>query len=287
MSEQNNKALAIPVEKIQLMAEKIAKSGLFPDINTSEKAFTLMMLCQAEGLHPVMALRRYNIIQNRPAMKADTMLAEFNNRGGKVEWLQYSDTVVEAKFIHPNGSHITVKWDIEMAKKIKQGARALITKDNWQNYPRQMLRARVISEGIRTIMPEVCAGIYTPEEVQDFTEPKTETISPDLQPPKAISTEAAESKENPPQEEKPQQPEPQQEKTPDPNETLQKTKELNARFKRARELLGDEDFFYILRKNKVSKLKDIKTVKQAEKILKDMESVANISEAFDGKVETH
>ena len=34
----------MPVEKIQLVAEKIAKSGLFPDIDTPEKAFTLMLI---------------------------------------------------------------------------------------------------------------------------------------------------------------------------------------------------------------------------------------------------
>jgi hypothetical protein len=31
-----------------------------------------------------------------------------------------------------------------------------------------MLRARVISEGIRTVYPGVAVGIYTPEEVNDF-----------------------------------------------------------------------------------------------------------------------
>jgi hypothetical protein len=31
-----------------------------------------------------------------------------------------------------------------------------------------MLRARVISEGIRTVFPGVAVGVYTPEEVADF-----------------------------------------------------------------------------------------------------------------------
>ena len=41
-------------------------------------------------------------------------------------------------------------------------------KDTWKQYPRQMLRSRVISEGVRTMYPGVADGIYTPEEVQDF-----------------------------------------------------------------------------------------------------------------------
>lgn len=41
-------------------------------------------------------------------------------------------------------------------------------KGNWAKYPRQMLRARVISEGIRATFPACCVGVYTPEEVADF-----------------------------------------------------------------------------------------------------------------------
>jgi hypothetical protein len=38
----------------------------------------------------------------------------------------------------------------------------------WKSYPRQMLRSRCISEGIRTVFPGVVVGTYTPEEVQDM-----------------------------------------------------------------------------------------------------------------------
>ena len=47
-------------------------------------------------------------------------------------------------------------------------------KDMWKKYPRQMLRARVISEGVRAICPGVTAGFYTPEEVADFPQTRGE-----------------------------------------------------------------------------------------------------------------
>jgi hypothetical protein len=34
-----------------------------------------------------------------------------------------------------------------------------------------MLTARVISEGVRTVLPAVVTGVYTPEEVSDFSAP--------------------------------------------------------------------------------------------------------------------
>ena len=68
-----------------------------------------------------------------------------------------------AEFSHPQGGKVTIDWDLDRAKRA-----GLIGKDNWKNYPRQMLRARVISEGVRTIYPGVCVGTYTVEEVQDM-----------------------------------------------------------------------------------------------------------------------
>jgi hypothetical protein len=152
----------IPISEIEKMGSAIAKSGLF-GMKTQEQAVSLMLLAQAEGLHPAIAARDYHIIQGRPALKADAMLARFHAAGGKVEWHAYSDTTVSATFTHAQGGSIKIEWTIERAKQADLGI-----KDNWKKYPRQMLRARVISEGIRTIYPGVSVGIYTPEEVQDF-----------------------------------------------------------------------------------------------------------------------
>jgi hypothetical protein len=41
-------------------------------------------------------------------------------------------------------------------------------KDMWKKYPRQMLRSRVVSEGVRTVYPGATSGLYVPEEVRDF-----------------------------------------------------------------------------------------------------------------------
>ena len=150
--------------EIKEIATAVAKSGLFPSIKTPEAALTLMMLCQAEGLHPVMALRRYHIFSGQISMKADAMLGEFMKRGGTIEWVKNSDTVVEAIFETPGlKKPVTVQWTIEDASRAK-----LTGKDNWKTYPKAMLRARVISDGIRMTMPEIISGIYTPEEVADF-----------------------------------------------------------------------------------------------------------------------
>ena len=152
----------IPFGEVEKMAHAIAASKLF-GVKTKEQALGLMLISQAEGRHPAEAARDYHIIDGRASLKADTMLARFQAVGGKVAWVTYTEKEAKATFSHPLGGSLEVSWTIGMAKDA-----GLTGKDNWKKYPRAMLKARCISEGIRTVFPGVLAGMYTPEEVGDF-----------------------------------------------------------------------------------------------------------------------
>jgi len=152
----------IPYQDMQQMAEVAASSKMFGFKNPQE-ALAIMLLCQGEGLHPAIAMRDYHVIQGRPALKADAMLARFQQAGGAVKWDVYTDQEVTGTFSHPSGGSLAVTWTLAHAKQI-----GIASKDNWRNYPRAMLRARCISEGIRAVYPGCVVGVYTPEEVQDF-----------------------------------------------------------------------------------------------------------------------
>ena len=160
----------IPVSDIERMARAVASSKLF-GMTTPEQALSLMLVAQAEGRHPASAAQDYHIIQGRPAKKSDAMLRDFLSAGGKVQWLALDDKRAEATFSHPAGGTVTIAWDIDRAKRA-----ALSGKDMWAKYPRQMLRSRVVSEGIRTVFPGATSGMYVPEEVPDMPEPRA-TVS--------------------------------------------------------------------------------------------------------------
>jgi hypothetical protein len=104
------------------------------------------------------------------------MLARFQAAGGSVVWKDYTDTKCTGVFTHPQAGSVTVEWDIARAKRI-----GLTGKDSWKNYSRAMLRARCISEGVRTCFPGIAVGIYTPEEIEagdaeiDITPSKSDT----------------------------------------------------------------------------------------------------------------
>lgn len=163
----------IPFQEMDQMADAIAKSGLF-GMKDKSSVLALMAVAQAEGLHPATAARDFHIIQGRPALKADAMLARFQNAGGTVEWKDYTDEKVTGIFRHPNGGQLAVTWTIDQANKIglvKPGS-------GWQKFPRAMLRSRCISEGIRSVFPGSVTGFYSPEEVADFTPPTEKDITP-------------------------------------------------------------------------------------------------------------
>jgi len=151
----------VTVDQVERMAIAVSKSGLF-GVKNVEQAMALMLIAQAEGMHPAIAARDFHVIQGRPALKADAMLARFQAAGGKVQWTSYTETKVAGIFSHPAGGSVEVEWTIAMAKTA-----GLAGKDVWKQYPRGMLRARVISEGVRTVYPGVAVGVYTPEEIAD------------------------------------------------------------------------------------------------------------------------
>ena len=162
-------------DEMSRLAESVAKSGLF-GMKTGDQALALMAISAAEGVHPALAARDYHIIQGRPTLKADAMLSRFQSAGGKMEMLEYTDTRVVAKFSHPQGGAVTIDWDTERAKRAGLGG-----KDTWKAYPRQMLRARVISEGVRTVFPGATAGLLAPEEAADMPDVSERDITPEKQ----------------------------------------------------------------------------------------------------------
>lgn len=164
----------IPYSDLQGMADVMAKSGMFG--KSPQQLLALMLIAQAEGLHPARAAQEYDIIQNKPALKSQAALARFQDAGGKIEWIVRSDTVCEAKFSHPQANQITVRWDMARAEKM-----GLAGKDNWKKQPMIMLQWRVVAEGVRACYPACLNRMYLVEEVQDFEPMRNVTPAPEIQ----------------------------------------------------------------------------------------------------------
>lgn len=177
-----------PLQDMQTMAASIARSGLF-GMKSEDQALALMLVAQAEGMHPATITQDYDIIQGKACRKSHSVMARFQTTGGKVEWHALTEQLADATFSHPAGGSLRMSWTMKQAIDAK-----LAGKDNWKNYPRAMLRARLIAEAIRAIYPAALGGMLLAEEAQDLDattpergEPRNMGMADVVQPEKAAS----------------------------------------------------------------------------------------------------
>ena len=167
----------VPFDQMESMASYIVRSKLFGAKDESQ-AMSLMLLAQAEGMHPMSAIQDFDIVQGRPARKTHSILARFQAAGGKVAWQEITATRACGVFSHPQGGSLEVEWTFEQAQKIG----GLTSKDNWKNYPKAMLRARCIAEGVRAVFPGAIGGMMSVEEAHDAEPPARQEIDITPQP---------------------------------------------------------------------------------------------------------
>lgn len=159
----SNELVNVPLDQVGMMAKAVADSGLF-GIKNEAAAFALMCVAQADGIPPIKAAVQYHVIDGKPALKSEAMLARFQAAGGKIRWKERTSARCTLWLSHPQAGELEVTWDMERAK-----AAGLAGKNQWRAYPAQMMAARCISEGVRALFPACLGGFYTPEEVRDMS----------------------------------------------------------------------------------------------------------------------
>lgn len=170
-----------PLAFITTFGTALARSGMF-GCQCDEQGQIIAATCLMEGITPLDFRRTYHIVQGTPSMRSDAMLAEFRRLGGKHKVIARTPDHAEVELIDDGQSHRfsltweqAIKEDFTHARPKGDDADKIPVekwpvKDNYK-YPRkrmQMLWARVVSDGVRTLRPEIVAGHYTPEEVEDF-----------------------------------------------------------------------------------------------------------------------
>lgn len=160
----------------------IARSGAF-GVNSDEAGAVIALMCFQENMSLLQFQRRFHIVSGRPSMKADAMLAAFIENGGKYEVVERT---AERAAIRMTREGQTREFSITMEDAKKAGfcykKDGKTMESNWVRIPKNMLWARVVSDGVRVMDPRVNAGIYTPEEVEDFSNDDAPTPAPDSPP---------------------------------------------------------------------------------------------------------
>ena len=161
-----------------LFCESLADTPLLPDAYRNRPASVLwaMEYGRALGLDVVTTITTIHVIKGKPSQSADLMLSRTRSAGHKVRIRQEPGqcTVSIWRSDDPDFEN-TITWTYddavtaglcEMRNNRPYSRSSKGEPQSWEKYPRAMLRARAISECVRTACPEVLHGaIYTPEEL--------------------------------------------------------------------------------------------------------------------------
>lgn len=149
----------------------LAQSGMF-GVSNDQQGFVVAATCQQEGLSLLKFTQTYHVIEGRPSMRADAMLARLLELGGSYSIIARTPerAAIKAEF-GKAAAEFTFAWeDAKEEPFVKDKAGGY--KKNWAT-PRgrmQMLWARVVSDAVRTVCPLANQGSYTPEEIHDLSD---------------------------------------------------------------------------------------------------------------------
>jgi len=149
------------LQGMKTMAEIFARSRLVTQTDPGD-LFVLMQTGAELGMTPMMAIRSIHVIKGKPTLSADLMHALVRRSGLCKSWryLDYSATRCVIECARTGDIEPTVvEFNADDAR------RAGLTGGNWAKYPRDMMRARAVARACRALWPDVCAGLYTPDEL--------------------------------------------------------------------------------------------------------------------------
>lgn len=168
----NEIAKVTDLQSISALGKVFAESGMFADVKSAAQAIVKIHAGAEIGLPPFASVSGIHIIQGRPTMGAGLIAARVKG-SGKYNYLvvEHTEKVCSIDFyeVSANGSKEKIgnsTFTIEDAKKA--GVK------NMDKFPRNMLFARAISNGVKWFTPDIFSGpVYVPEEMAQITEDAT------------------------------------------------------------------------------------------------------------------
>jgi len=187
--------------EIEQVGKAFVASGMFGgDMDRTSKAITKIMAGQELGLAPFASMRAVHVIEGNATLSANTMAGMVKSSGRydyDIKKKELDGCVIDfyeirsgkrtkigtesfdidearmAGLLDPECEEAPLKHNIRPIsrwnkwKKQNESKDGCLCKDNWKNYPKAMMFARCISNGVRTYCPDVFSGmlVYTPDEL--------------------------------------------------------------------------------------------------------------------------
>jgi hypothetical protein len=163
MNTQLSIVQQLPISELMNLAKAFAESGMFADTKSAAQAIVKIQAGQEIGIPPFAAMTGIHIIQGKPTIGAGLIASRLKG-SGKYDYrvVEASEKVCSIDFYQGNTKIGNSTFTIEDARKA-------LTK-NIDKFPKNMLFARAISNGVKWYCPDIFSGpVYVPEEMQVVT----------------------------------------------------------------------------------------------------------------------
>lgn len=142
------------------------------NLNSPHHGTIMALTCLTENLSVSAYHKRYH---SDGTMRAAAIQAEFQNRGGRIEWVNMGDDGKEASAMFSHPTHqptpIAMRYTIEDAQR-QVGEKFEKPGSNWKTNPGAMLRAALVRKAIKIIDPGIISGY------DDFSDVDDQPVSP-------------------------------------------------------------------------------------------------------------
>jgi len=155
------------INEAMQLADMLAKSSIVPKEYQGNpgNVFVAMQWGAEIGLAPMQAVQNIAVINGRPSIWGDAMLALVRG-SGLLEYIHENptDTGCTVKVKRKNEDEVVRSFTQEDAKK----AGLLSKQGPWTAYPKQMMQMRARSIALRDVFTDVLKGIHSAEEAMDM-----------------------------------------------------------------------------------------------------------------------
>ena len=149
------------------LADMLARTNLVPREfqNQPEKILIAIKMGAEVGLPPVQSTQNIAVINGRPCMWGDALLAVVKSHPDFVNIKEVVEGDVATCTVYRKGqSAHTAIFNVDDAKQ----ARLWNKPGPWQQYPKRMLQMRARAFAIRDTFPDAIKGLHVREEVRDY-----------------------------------------------------------------------------------------------------------------------
>jgi hypothetical protein len=171
------------MEDLSRLSTMLAKSQFFTDAKEASQCGVKVLAGMELGIGAFAAMTGIHIIKGKPTLSANVMAA-IVKRSGRYNYRVrvHSPQECQIEFFENGESIGTSSFTTEEARRAGT--------QNMDKFPRNMLFARAMSNGVRWFCPDVFFGapVYTPEEMGASTNDQGEVI--DVSPVSSSPTEA-------------------------------------------------------------------------------------------------